>query len=108
MVSFAATVRQLEQMQRDRHQRTGAGASSLPGRTAGSERALTTTHPHHPAGHGGALGNALVGAGHGDAYECVALHVSPDLGERLMLSGERALLDEVRHVSKNNSGHVST
>lgn len=28
-------------------------------------------------------------------YECVALHVSPDLGERVMLSGGRALLDEV-------------
>lgn len=30
-----------------------------------------------------------------DAYECVALHVSPDLGERVMLSGGRTLLDEV-------------
>lgn len=29
------------------------------------------------------------------SYECVALHVSPDLGERVMLSGGRALLDEV-------------
>ncbi|XP_046665112.1 BTB/POZ domain-containing protein kctd15 [Homalodisca vitripennis] len=29
------------------------------------------------------------------SYECVALHVSPDLGERIMLSGERGLLDEV-------------
>lgn len=28
-------------------------------------------------------------------YECVALHVSPDLGERVMLSGGRGLLDEV-------------
>lgn len=30
-----------------------------------------------------------------DTYECVALHVSPDLGERIMLSGDRTLLDEV-------------
>ncbi|KAK9499295.1 hypothetical protein O3M35_002351 [Rhynocoris fuscipes] len=30
-----------------------------------------------------------------ETYECVAIHVSPDLGERIMLSGERALLDEV-------------
>ncbi|PSN53297.1 BTB/POZ domain-containing protein kctd15 [Blattella germanica] len=30
-----------------------------------------------------------------EGYECVALHISPDLGERIMLSGERALLDEV-------------
>lgn len=30
-----------------------------------------------------------------DIYECIALHVSPDLGERIMLSGDRTLLDEV-------------
>ncbi|KAK2586841.1 hypothetical protein KPH14_009779 [Odynerus spinipes] len=29
------------------------------------------------------------------SYECVALHVNPDLGERIMLSGGHALLDEV-------------
>lgn len=29
------------------------------------------------------------------SYECIALHVSPDLGERIMLSGDRCLLDEV-------------
>ncbi|XP_014244003.1 BTB/POZ domain-containing protein KCTD1 isoform X2 [Cimex lectularius] len=30
-----------------------------------------------------------------ESYECVAVHVSPDLGERIMLSGDRSLLDEV-------------
>lgn len=29
------------------------------------------------------------------SYEVVALHISPDLGERIMLSAERSLLDEV-------------
>ncbi|CAG5081042.1 Similar to kctd15l: BTB/POZ domain-containing protein kctd15-like (Danio rerio), partial [Cotesia congregata] len=29
------------------------------------------------------------------SFECLALHVSPDLGERVMLSGGRALVDEV-------------
>lgn len=28
-------------------------------------------------------------------YEVVALHISPDLGERILLSAERSLLDEV-------------
>lgn len=28
-------------------------------------------------------------------YECVSVHVSPDLGERVMLSGDHAVLDEV-------------
>lgn len=30
-----------------------------------------------------------------DQYECVSVHVSPDLGERVMLSGDHAVLDEV-------------
>lgn len=28
-------------------------------------------------------------------HECISLHVSPDLGERIMLSGDRALLSEL-------------
>uniref|UniRef100_T1JC38 Uncharacterized protein n=1 Tax=Strigamia maritima TaxID=126957 RepID=T1JC38_STRMM len=31
----------------------------------------------------------------GGGYECLALNISPDLGERIMLSGERALVDEI-------------
>lgn len=30
-----------------------------------------------------------------DSYEVVALHISPDLGERIMLSAERFILDEI-------------
>lgn len=30
-----------------------------------------------------------------ESYDVVALHISPDLGERIMLSGERNLLDEI-------------
>ena len=33
--------------------------------------------------------------GGGGVCECVAVSVSPDLGERISLSAERALLDEV-------------
>ena len=29
------------------------------------------------------------------SFECLALHICPDLGERLMLSGERTLIEEV-------------
>ncbi|XP_017300496.1 uncharacterized protein LOC103511486 [Diaphorina citri] len=28
-------------------------------------------------------------------YECIALHIMPDLGERIMLSGDRCVLDEL-------------
>lgn len=30
-----------------------------------------------------------------DTYDIVALHISPDLGERIMLSAERFILDEI-------------
>lgn len=71
----AAMCRQLEQMRKDRErQRAPAGGVGAPEDKAGG------------------------GAGPGArSYECVALHVSPDLGERIMLSGERGLLDEVRY-----------
>ena len=41
-------------------------------------------------------------------YECVALHVSPDLGERVMLSGGRALLDDRSGVAwhQQDARHV--
>ena len=34
-------------------------------------------------------------AGSGITYECLALNISPDLGERIMLSGQRTLIEEV-------------
>jgi len=83
-------VRQLEQLQRERQklhhqqqQRSSSGVSSSVAATGGSDGPIGTA-PQPSAG-------ANV-----EAYECVALHVSPDLGERLMLTGDRALLDEVR------------
>lgn len=39
-------------------------------------------------------------------YECVALHISPDLGERVMLSGNRTVLDEV--FPETNQATVDT
>uniref|UniRef100_A0A0K8S8E3 BTB domain-containing protein n=3 Tax=Lygus hesperus TaxID=30085 RepID=A0A0K8S8E3_LYGHE len=63
-------IRQLEQMKRDKS-RKGGGKN-------GPE--------------GGSVDGRLPESA---AYECVAVHVSPDLGERVLLSGERSLLDEV-------------
>jgi len=53
--------------------------------------ALSSTQGTANHGSGGKIHRTAPGEG----FECVALHVSPDLGERIMLSGERALLDEV-------------
>lgn len=74
-------VKQLEQMKKDRV-RNGllAGPAS----------------PHsHPLGRHKPLGSAGGRASLADAYEIVALHISPDLGERIMMSAERSLLDEI-------------
>lgn len=75
--------RQLEQLKKERQSRnqnhtTGTGG----GDNGGGRKSLS----------GGAC-NTDDTAEHG--YECVALNVSPDLGERVMLSGERSLIDEV-------------
>ena len=78
--------RQLEQMKKERLKNSGFLTNM---KSAGVERGTGDTENHQqqqqqPSHHQ-----------QHEEYECVALHVSPDLGERIMLSGERALLDEV-------------
>ncbi|KAK7863445.1 hypothetical protein R5R35_002506 [Gryllus longicercus] len=114
---IAPMCRQLEQLKKERLKNGAAGAlaggngAAAKGRGAaggggaggGGGGAPADAENHHPqpahqhsAGvplHGGVSAAAPVAAHEG--YECVALHISPDLGERIMLSGERALLDEV-------------
>ncbi|XP_069700949.1 BTB/POZ domain-containing protein Tiwaz isoform X2 [Periplaneta americana] len=91
---IAPMCRQLEQMKKERLKTCGSGpgggnGGSITAKSAGAGRD-SENHQQEGAGAG-------TGAGHPghEGYECVALHVSPDLGERIMLSGERALLDEV-------------
>lgn len=80
-------VRQLELLKKDRLKNgtvTCTSTTSLKTVSGGQ-----SGKPHHPTcsdSHKSSLQ---------DTFECVALHVSPDLGERIMLSGDRALLDEV-------------
>lgn len=94
---IAPMCRQLEQMKKERIKNgsttmmTTSSPSPPPSGQLGSGRGTTacTTGPcnRDPEKMRGNDGNC--------SYECVALHVSPDLGERVMLSGGRALLDEV-------------
>jgi len=92
---LTAMCRQLEQMKKERIKN-------------GSTTTMITTSPSPPpSGQLGGRGTACTtapcnrdsekmrGSDGNCSYECVALHVSPDLGERVMLSGGRALLDEV-------------
>lgn len=74
-------VRQLEQLKKDRI-KNGAVSSTA------SMKALLGGRPQSTS-------NSDISRSGVDTFECVALHVSPDLGERIMLSGDRTLLDEV-------------
>ncbi|XP_072767853.1 BTB/POZ domain-containing protein Tiwaz [Anoplolepis gracilipes] len=93
---IAPMCRQLEQMKKERIKNgsttmmtTSSPSPPLSGQLSSGRGTACTTAPcnRDPEKMRGNDGNC--------SYECVALHVSPDLGERVMLSGGRALLDEV-------------
>ncbi|XP_049810658.1 BTB/POZ domain-containing protein Tiwaz [Schistocerca nitens] len=96
---IAPMVRQLEQLRKERQKKAAAAAAAA----AASPQALGGGRDRGGGGGGGVGGCADdPGCCHNSGalqpglhYECVALHVSPDLGERIVLSGERAVLDEV-------------
>lgn len=72
-------IKQLEQMKKERLRNSLAAAVVGP------------TSPHPPICRTKLSHQASLT----DLYEIVALHISPDLGERIMMSAERTLLDEV-------------
>ncbi len=79
---FLAMCRQLEHMKKER-QRTYSPPSS---------------RMHHRGSNGGMEESRSVQnctLGDQENYECLAMHVCPDLGERIMLSGDRCLVEEV-------------
>lgn len=75
-------IKQLEQMKKDRVIRNGnATAMNAIG---------TSTSPLNPSRMKNQIRTQSM-----DTYDIVALHISPDLGERIMLSAERFILDEI-------------
>ncbi|XP_025833050.1 BTB/POZ domain-containing protein kctd15 isoform X2 [Agrilus planipennis] len=83
---IAPMIRQLEQLKKERIKNgiVFGGVPSLKANSGGN------------AGHPSMISNCdLSKTQPHSSFECIALHVSPDLGERIMLSGDRALLDEV-------------
>lgn len=74
-------IRQLEQLKKDRIKNGSLSPNSLKSMDGNTGRSQASSENTRQLGQ--------------DIYECVALHVSPDLGERIMLSGNRCLLDEV-------------
>lgn len=84
-------IKQLEQSKKERIMRNGIGTSgsNATGITGTSSSSSSPLNPSH-----GRLKNQQ--RSHPiDTYEIVALHISPDLGERIMLSAERFVLDEI-------------
>lgn len=75
-------VKQLEQTKKERHRNGNTTLSAL---------GTISTSPMHPS-------RLKMNQNRGqsiDTYEVVALHISPDLGERIMLSAERFIMDEI-------------
>ncbi|XP_020282435.1 BTB/POZ domain-containing protein kctd15-like [Pseudomyrmex gracilis] len=92
---IAPMCKQLEQMKKERIKNgstttiTASSPSPPPSGQLGGRGTACTTAPCNRDS------EKMRGNDSNCTYECVALHVSPDLGERVMLSGGRALLDEV-------------
>lgn len=88
-------IRQLELMKKERIRNGGSPAPSPPPEqpqlASQHQRSSPNSRATPPRGDSSKLRSQYPQ----QLYECVALHVSPDLGERVMLSGGRGLLDEV-------------
>lgn len=78
-------IKQLEQTKKDRVIRNGNATAAMNAVIG------TSTSPLNPS----RMKNHQNRTQSMDTYEIVALHISPDLGERIMLSAERFILDEI-------------
>lgn len=101
-------VRQLEEMKRDRivkeerdlHMSTGG--SPPPSSPSHNQHVTSNNSRHTNNNNNNSLKRCLHNQGqlpptssNVEVYEVVALHISPDLGERIMLSSDRTLVDEL-------------
>lgn len=101
--------RQLEQMKKERLRKEKESTSTVvavpsaqplqiqqnhSGNNSKALRVAANSNDSPRSGEGGRPGGQQQHHG-AEGFECVALHISPDLGERIMLSGDRSLLDEV-------------
>lgn len=104
---FPAMVRQLEEMKRERlikeERSTGGSPSPTPSPAQHHVSASNNSSRHlhlnnnNSISHKRSLHNQNIPptSSNIEVYEVVALHISPDLGERIMLSSDRALVDEL-------------
>lgn len=103
-------VRHLEEIKRDRivkeEKDLSTGGSPPPPSPSSHNQHVTSNNSRHLANHNNNNNNSLKRCLHSqsqipptssniEVYEVVALHISPDLGERIMLSSDRTLVDEL-------------
>lgn len=106
-------VRHLEEIKRDRivkEERDRSMGGSPPPHSPSHNQHVTSNNPRHlnnnNHNNNHSSNNSLKRAHHQqgqipptssniEVYEVVALHISPDLGERIMLSSDRTLVDEL-------------
>ncbi|KRT81211.1 hypothetical protein AMK59_5335, partial [Oryctes borbonicus] len=74
--------RQLEQLKKDRI-KNGTLPSNI--------KSFSRSNFNRPLDHQISDSSSCVNQ---DTFECIALHISPDLGERILLSGDRMLVEE--------------
>lgn len=82
IIDITAMIRQLEQLKKDRI-KNGTLTSSV--------NVLSRLNFNRPIDHQSSDSTSCLNQ---DTFECIALHISPDLGERILLSGDRMLLEE--------------
>lgn len=106
---FAAMVRHLEEMKRDRIVKeerdlhTSSGGSPPPSSPLHNQHVTSNNSRHlNNNNNNNSLKRCLHNQSQNpptssniEVYEVVALHISPDLGERIMLSSDRTLVDEL-------------
>ncbi|XP_047477258.1 BTB/POZ domain-containing protein Tiwaz-like isoform X5 [Penaeus chinensis] len=84
---ISGLVKQVEDMKKARENRKASSvcSNSLSSNTSSSNSSLR----HKP------VVNGIKKEDDGHGYEVIALNISPDLGERVMLSGERCVIEEL-------------
>ena len=102
-------VRHLEGLKRERAvkeerdvQIGSGGGSSTPCASPSHNQAVSTNNSKSLNNHSNSVKRSIQSASQNpptssniEVYEVVALHISPDLGERIMLSSDRTLVDEL-------------
>ncbi|XP_054721360.1 BTB/POZ domain-containing protein kctd15-like [Uloborus diversus] len=85
-----AMVRQIEQLRRERSKRKAETICSSSSQSRNGQKYENQNNMHNECSSSPGYDERCPGE-----FQCLALNVSPDLGERIVISGDRALVEEV-------------